>query len=783
MFDYAKIPQELRDLKQWGLYSRKWLPEKNKYTKLPLTVDGRAASSTNETTWSSFDEALTAYLTPNNFEVAGLAFFFKPPYIGIDIDHIKDDIAATIQGDPNTVTNDFIKRTKSYTETSMSGEGIHIITKGDFTGKKHRKGQFEFYDKGRFFALTGQAFGSLNDYSQINRIKSENFDYLYKRYIGEDKPLIPQETKPVPSNNLSKNDVILKAAQSKTGKRFTTLYKGDWQGLYESQSEADQAFMNDLAFWTAKDRSMMDEIMRESGLYRPKWDERRGRLTYGEITMNEAINSTSDTYKSHSDQYQIFVKGFNVPDDAKPITLTTAFNYTDTGFRNRFLRDHPKDVLFSQQTKQFLYFNGNRWVYDTSGVVPRMLDPVIDKIGNEQRLSPDDVGAKDEGAATKAFHDFEKRCLSHNGQQAVLSMIANQRGVDDSEFDRKTNIINTPSGIVDLSSGSIKPATTEDLVTKSTNAEISEIETPIFDKFMLDIFPSHPELIELVQKLIGYTITGTVAEQLTVFLLGKGNENGANGKSVLVEVLRQILGDYAVSIQPETITYSKTTNSSSNTDNQIADTKGARMIATSEIERGAKLSESMLKRLTGGEMITAKRLYEKPISFMPTGTLWMSSNYKPIISGTDNGIWRRLVFIPMTAKITKKDPHLKDKLMTEKAGIMNWIIEGALKYQRDGIQLPKIITNEVDEYREDMDDVATFINDCFDKVPGCRTPFSEISDRFKEWKDIYGTPLTVRGLSRELSDRYERYRTNSERGFIGLKQKKQIEIKNGYNPL
>lgn len=782
MFDYAKIPQELRELKQWGLYKRKWLPEKNKYTKIPLTVEGKAASSSNEKTWSTFDDALNVYLTPHNLDVAGLAFFFKEPYIGIDIDHVKDDITATIQGDPNTIVNDFIKRTKSYTETSMSGEGIHIITKGNFTGNRHRKGNFEFYNEGRFFALTGQAFGNLNDYSQINRIKPDDFDYLYKRYIGEDKPYIPQSQTSAPSSELSKNEVIKKAAQSKTGKRFTTLYKGDWEGLYESQSEADQAFMNDLAFWTAKDRNMMDEIMRESGLYRKKWDERRGKLTYGEITINEAINSTSDTYKPKSDQYQIFVKGLNVPEDAEVITLTTAYNYTDTGFRNRFLRDHPNDVLYSQQTKQFLYFNGNRWNYDVSGVVPRMLDPVIDKIGNEKRLSTDDSGSKDEKAATKAFHDFEKRCLSNNGQKSVLSMISSKRGIDDSVFDRKTNIINTPSGIVDLSSGSVRPTTTSDLVTKSTDAEVSEVETPIFDKFMLDIFPGHSELIDLVQKLAGYTITGTVAEQLTVFLLGQGSENGANGKSVLVEVLRQVLGDYAVSIQPETITYSKSSNSNSNADNQIADTKGARMIATSEIERGAKLSESMLKRLTGGEVITAKRLYEKPISFMPTGTLWMSSNYKPIISGTDNGIWRRLVFIPMTAKITKKDPHLKDKLMTERAGIMNWIIEGALKYQQEGIQLPKIVTDEVAEYREDMDDVATFIHDCFDLVEGARTPFADISMEFEKWKKIYGTPLTVRGLSRELSDRFERYRTKNERGYIGLKLKKQIEIKNGYDP-
>ncbi|MDN6807430.1 MAG: DNA primase, partial [Lacticaseibacillus paracasei] len=290
---YEHIPAELRSLKQWGCFHRIWQPEKNKYTKIPYSaLTGTKTSSTDSKQWVTFEEAITALQA---YDLDGLGFFFANGYVGIDVDHIGDDLERLEEGQTDdNVAWEFMNTFKSYTERSMSGTGIHIIVKGEIPGTRRRKANVEMYQSGRFFAMTGDEIGKFHS---INSPAEEEFKRIYTKYL-EPKTVIdlPSRYNLVP-NNLSEDEIIIKMLKSKSGDRIKKLLNGGWEPLYPSQSEADLAFANDLAFWTGRDFTRMDSIFRHSSLMRQKWDEKHGKTTYGVSTLNRAINDVRDTYQ------------------------------------------------------------------------------------------------------------------------------------------------------------------------------------------------------------------------------------------------------------------------------------------------------------------------------------------------------------------------------------------------------------------------------------------------------------------------------------------------------
>lgn len=768
--DYSGVPQELKELPNWGLFRKEWDARKGKYNKYPVNAKtGKLAKSNDPSTWTSFTHAVEKV---NQYGAAGLAFFIQPPYMLIDLDHCFEDIQRVKGGDHENEVADFIDRTQSYTELSVSGEGIHIITKGNFPGPKRRHGNVEMYPEERFVALTGNVFGKAVD--QINTISDDDLKYLYQTYLDKQGKVIPLSdniTGPTEPSTLTANQVIEKALASAQGPKFKKFMDGDWQDMgYTSHSDADQGFANILAFWCAKDKGLMDEVFRQSKMYRPKWDEKRGKGTYAGLTLNEAINKTPNVYQPKT-SFHIIIK-----DQSSTIKhldpMLKDMSWTDTGLRNRFLQKHLHDVKYSAERQRFLYFDGHKWSYDQTDMINRMLDPVINDIQKEPLEVPED---KDEEKISNARSAWIRKCKNHATKSAALKEIASYVKVTDDTFDSQTGMINTPDGIVNLASGDVRPTTYQDMVTKMTNAGAGEYATPIFDKFMQQIFPGHPELISFVLRLMGYSMLGTISEQIIIMLFGQGGQtNGANGKSVLVELYRQIMNDYAVTIDPEVVTYQRSKMRDSNQDSQLANTKGSRVIVTSELERGAKLSEAIIKRLTGGETITARRLYERPIEFKPTGTLWMTTNYLPTVKGTDNGIWRRIITVPMTAHITNKDPRLLDKLMTERDGILHKIIEGALEYQKHGLQIPQIVNDSRRAYQEDMDTVGQFLEDMMvvTNEKKDRVTNEQLYGIYDQWNQNYQLSLSHQGLSKELVQRgFERWRNSSARGLCGLKSK------------
>lgn len=771
---YGQIPAELKQLKRWGVYKKIWKPERKKFTKIPINpMTGNGGKTNDESTWTDFKTALAAV---SRLNLDGLAFYFKPPYIGIDVDNVADDIEEFTHGDTDNIVSDFMKHTNSYSEISLSGKGLHIIVKGTINGEKRRHKNCEMYEDGRFFAMTGNFFGNPDN----NLIREVNVDYLYKKYIEPESKVVDLfHPSTVKANDLATNDIIKAAATSRSGERFQRLYRGEWEGLYSSQSEADMSFANDLAFWTAKDFGKMDEIFRSSGLMRDKYDEKHGKTTYGVGLLNKAIADTSRTYQPKEQQKDDFYLSIPGVNQSRQKKRDKFYSYDDTGNAERFYDKFYKIAKYDTINRRFMYFDGQVWNEDKKYTVAKLFNRIVEELPKEPlHIVP---GEEDEKAAKEARGKFIKRSRQNAGKTSALNEIKKLIPATPDEFDTELNTVNTPSGYVDLSNGELHETTYKDMFTKITAAEYSPTaEAPRWQEFLQQIFQADETLIKFVQKLFGYTLTGTMSEQNFIILHGKGgNTNGANGKSVFVETLREILNSYAVTINPEILLVNKFGGTDSTTMSELSLMKGARMIATSETESDVRLSEALIKRMTGGEAITAKKLYAEPFTFMPTGTIWMSTNNKPIVRGTDHGIWRRLIFIPFLAQIpeNQKDIHLKDKLMREKSGILNWAVDGALMWQREGLKPPAIVQAENNEYREEMDTVGQFLSEVADFGGSYRSSFTDIAETWDTWEKIHGSGMSKNKLNRELGNRYSRFRTKGERGFIGFKIKENIQNK------
>jgi len=227
-----------------------------------------------------------------------------------------------------------------------------------------------------------------------------------------------------------------------------------------------------------------------------------------------------------------------------------------------------------------------------------------------------------------------------------------------------------------------------------------------WDRFLDKVMAGNARMIGFLQKAIGWALTGDMREQVMFILFG----TGANGKSTFLNVIMELFGNYAKSTQPDSFV-KKHGNGISN---DIARLCGTRFVMTCEIDEGQHLSETLIKQITGQDKLTARFLYGEFFEFLPTFKVFMATNQSPEIRGNDYGIWRRIKIIPFPVMISyeERDFNLMDKLRTEYAGILNWMIEGCLLWQKEGLGEPDEMRTAITEYRDDMDIISSFLQEC-----------------------------------------------------------------------
>ena len=761
---YDNIPYELKELDHWCCFKIEKV-DNGRFTKRPYNPNtNEMAKSNDESTWVSFEDA-----TSQSLNYDGIGFFFKAPYVGIDLDKVENEIEEYLeQPDTDNIIGEFINVLETYAEISPSGTGIHLITKGELPPRGRRRGNVEIYDTGRFFTMTGKHIGGYNgisedEYGQLN--------FLHNKYIASHE----KETKQLNTstgfgNDLSVEQIIDIAKKSKNSLRFTTLYEGDWTQFYDSQSEADMALANDLAFWTARDPKKMDDIFRKSNLYRDKWDEQRGDYTYGDMTVNRAIESCQNEFvpENTDTDFQIFV----MEEDVKPAKKDKRYSYDDTGNAERLKDLFGDNIRFNYTSNSWMYYDGKRWKHDDTGRMKILADKVVENMKNEKLFLADGVDQED---MEKYRYRHWKDSRNHNKKVNMMKECEHLLPVTNETFDNDFNLFNVQNGFINLIKGQLSEHERSNYFTKISNVEYTDkADCPKWDEFLDDIFLGNQELVRFIQRAVGYSLSGHTSEQVLFVLYG----NGRNGKSVFLDILNEVFGNYSTNIQPQAIMASKNNSDASP---EIAKLDGARLVTTTEPNEGERFDEGLLKQLTGGDRVSARKLYENEFEFTPQFKLWMATNHKPYVRGRDEGIWRRFVIIPFDKQIPlhEIDRDLTKKLKRELPAIMRWCVDGFLEWQRIGLSEPAIIKEQRDEYRTEMDSISAFIEECCETDYKFKISASELFSAYDNWaKRNNQHKMTNVKFAAEMLKKFERTTIKGKRYYRGLK----IAEDSQYNP-
>lgn len=430
-------------------------------------------------------------------------------------------------------------------------------------------------------------------------------------------------------------------------------------------------------------------------------------------------------------------------------------NLTDLGNALRLVAKHGNDLRYCYDWGKWLIWNGHKWAKDNNGEIVRRAKETIASIYAEASKIEDE-------SERKAIAKHAMKSESCARIKAMIELAQSELPVSSDELDSDPWLLNCTNGTLDLRMGKLRPHNRADMLTKCVPVAYDPSAIcPIWHKFLVEILNENDNLYRFIQCAIGYSLTGDVSEQVFFLLHGTGD----NGKSVLLETILTMLGDYAKSAPAETIMVK-----SGGIRNDIARLAGVRLVTMNEVEDGQKLAESLVKELTGKDTVPARFLYTETFDFMPQFKLFIRANHKPVIRGTDDAIWRRIRLIPFTVKIPEKekDKHLTEKLKDELPGILAWAVRGCLDWQENGLGLPEEVKSAVKEYRHESDIIQQFIDECCiteaDDSVKLKTQAKTLHDAYVIWckangfdyvtSTSFGKVLPEKGFTKKKSGVY-----------------------------
>jgi len=370
--------------------------------------------------------------------------------------------------------------------------------------------------------------------------------------------------------------------------------------------------------------------------------------------------------------------------------------------------------------------------------------------------------------ATKRMMQHVIRSQKTGVIKAMIEMAESEKGmtVSASEFDRDPMLLGVQNGVVDLSTSELLPCTSDLLVSKKANVAYDQFSNCPRFKTALKIWLPDPEMRAFVRRYFGLCLSGLITEQKLGFLYGLG----ANGKSVFVDIMTWLLGDYSLTIDSAMLMKQRFKDGQSPRPDIVA-LKGVRFAVGSELSDGQAFDEGELKRLTGGDELNGRALYAKAsITFTPTHKLCLVGNHKPVITDTTHSMWRRPMLIGFDHVIPQdqQDKMLTSKLRQEGSGILNWLLEGLRDYLRDGLRIPKSVDDAVEQYRSDSDVLGIFLEEHYIADPKGKIEKISCYTLYKQWAVDNGHGvLSSSTLTKRLAERGY-MRDGSKKKIIGL---------------
>lgn len=769
------LPQELKDTGRWCVWRYEQREGRDKPTKVPYNPrTGGGAMSNTPSTFTGYQEAVNA-LERGGYDGLGVGVF--DGLCAVDIDHcIADD------GTPSALAVDIVSTLESYTETSPSGQGVRIFFKAaGFTYEKARyytmnaaKG-LEIYVSGatnKFLTVTGNSDPWVGPFPICER--AEALQIILDRYMVRPQKAVPAATRvPQAPLDLSDAEIIAKAHNARNGAAFAALWNGDFSA-FPSHSEADLALCGMLAFWTGRNAGQMDRLFRSSGLMREKWDRRQSGSTYGALTIAEAIRTCSSTYSVTAEPTHSMKQTRTEP-ERKPPEQVRPPDFSDAGNAEAFTGRYRDNLLFSDALG-WMVWNSQRWERSDHKALTLATELSGDMLADAQKEyraalvgmaeakaaeaegtgKPEDMErATNRAASAKAYLTHAKQTRSAGRLKSMLELAKPAFVVKADTLDANPADLNTPAGIVDLTTGELRPHDRAARCSQITTASPGEQGAQMWTDFLDIITQGDGSLRGFLQLVAGMALHGKVYHEGLILAHGAGR----NGKSTFFNALAAVLGDYAGSLDIDVFTTDKQNRGAA-----LATLRGKRLVIAGELEEGRRLSVATVKKVCSTDRITAEEKYRMPESFTPSHTLCLFTNHLPRVGSTDPGTWRRLIVVPFRATIpTQGSRSNYGDILVQEAGpsILSWAIEGAVNFARNGYQLqtPDVVEEVTEAYRGQEDWVGNFLSECCTLEHGAWTPASNLYRRYREWAEGAGdyvrrlpdfnTALENRGLAKK----------------------------------
>lgn len=408
---------------------------------------------------------------------------------------------------------------------------------------------------------------------------------------------------------------------------------------------------------------------------------------------------------------------------ADPKTLQQ-FNCTDLGNAQLFARLFSDFARYDHTSQEWLLWHQHWWITDKVGQVYRLAEGVVEarKI---QALTEDNKKKQ------KRLDAWANRSESRPKLEALIKLAQVQPEIAEwgDVWDRNPYLLGVANGVVDLKTGMLRPGRPDDRITLHTEIAFDATATcPRWEQFLSEVF-DRDDLIEYIHRVIGYCITGDISEQVLFLCYGVGE----NGKSTFLDVLHHVLGPFYCNVPFSTFE----AKNKQSIPNDIAMTKGARIIAALETSESTQLNEARLKLMTGSDPVTARKLFKEFQTFNPTGKIWLAFNHRPEVMDDSDGFWRRVRLIPFLKQFPEqaREKGLLERLKAEAPGIIGWAVRGCLKWQESGLQTPEIVVHASQEYRADSDPLREFFDECIEIDHSYSVVSADLWSAYLQWAE------------------------------------------------
>ncbi len=701
-----QAPGELRTVDQFVCWREE--DRDGDVTKVPYSIYGGRASSTNPKTWAPF-EAAVAHAEEHSMSGVGFVFTEDDPYAGIDLDHCRSPETGVVEPWARKI----VDALDSYTEVSPSGTGLHIFVKAALPGRNNRKGPVEMYESGRYFTLTGKHLDGTP--TEIHE-RRDVLERLYRHVFKEEKPAAETNGHRPRTGSLdvSDEDLIALAMQAKNGEKFSRLWRGDTSDYAGDESRADLALCALLAFWTEGDTARMDHLFRRSGLYRDKWN----RHDYRERTFNKVLEGRTEFYEPGG---KVFANG----NGSQPKKSTgKPAPPTHDELRDRWIGGNPHHAHGLGEWRRY---EDGIWLTVPETSVKAEVAGIIEV-------------AKPEGVKPTA-----------SILASVTELTRIKVYVADERWDADPDILVCKNGALRISTGELGDHRPGHYATSAVPYEYDPDAAPPIWRYFLE--NTVPDAITFLQEFAGYALTTEMAHELAVWLFGPPG----SGKSTFIAGLAAMLGHRAGILGLADLERSRFT---------LADLPGKTLVVASEQPSSYLASTNTLNAIISGEPIQVERKYHDPFTVIPKAKVCWAMNELPRVADANSGLFRRVkvVTFPELPE-DQRDPQIKRHIEQEGAGILNWALEGLQRLKERGhFEVPAGVADATKQFREHNDVPALFVEDRCIKEPDAEVQAAKLYREYRYWCEENGhRPQS----STRLADDWRRLGFERKRTMIG----------------